>query len=530
MVGAATARIGSATMSDHALRAAATFWELIDRRADATPDRLMLIDESDRTVTFAGFRDRALRVAAGLYDLGVGEGTPVSWQLPTGIDTIVLSAALSRVGAVQNPIIHLYREREVGFALRQTGARFFFVPGEWRGFDYPALAARVTDDLPDPPSVLVVADGLPDSDPAVLPAPGAADAPVRWIYYTSGSTADPKGVCHTDASLIAGGRGLAVALDMSPDDVGSIAFPYAHIGGPDYLVTMLTLGFPAVLIEAFSAPEVLPVLRRHGVTMVGGSTAFYLAFLAQQRATPDEPILPTLRLMSGGGAPKPPELHYEVQREVGGRGTVHGYGMTEVPMIAQGSPHDTDEQLANTDGKPIVGIDVRIVPRDGDVAGPDEEGEIRLRGPMVFRGYTDRALTAEAFDADGYFRTGDLGKLRTDGHLVVTGRLKDVIVRKGENVSAKEIEDVLYTHPKVDDVAVIGLPDRERGERVCAVVQVAHADQSFSFEEMVAHCRAAGLMTQKVPEQLEVRTEMPRAATGKIVKTKLRDEYGAKSG
>jgi cyclohexanecarboxylate-CoA ligase len=168
------------------------------------------------------------------------------------------------------------------------------------------------------------------------------------------------------------------------------------------------------------------------------------------------------------------------------------------------------------------------VTHDGDVAGPGEEGEIRLRGPMVFRGYTDPSLTADAFDPDGYFRTGDLGRLRPDGHLVVTGRLKDVIVRKGENISAKEIEDILYTHPKVDDVAVIGLPDPERGERVCAVVQIADANPRFSFEEMAAHCRDAGLMIQKVPEQLELRAEMPRAATGKIVKTKLRDEYSAR--
>lgn len=516
-------------MDDDALTGARTLWALIERRADASPDRVMLIDEADRQVTFGGFRDRAERVAAGLHAAGVGDGTPVSWQLPTSIDTVVLSAALCRLGAVQNPIIHLYRDREVGFALHQTGARAFFIRGVWRGFDYPALAERVTAGLDDPPVVHVVDGGLPDGDPSTLPPapPGlpAPETPVRWIYYTSGSTADPKGVCHTDQSLIAGGWGLAVALDMSPDDVGSIAFPYAHIGGPDYLVTMLSLGFPAVLLEAFSAPDVLPVLRRYGVTMVGGSTAFYLAFLAEQRTTPGEPILPTLRLMSGGGAPKPPELHYEVQREIGGRGTVHGYGMTEVPMIAQGSPHDTDEQLANTDGKPIVGIDVRIVTLDGAAAGPDEEGEVRLRGPMVFRGYTDAGLTADAFDADGYFRTGDLGKLRADGHLVVTGRLKDVIVRKGENVSAKEIEDILYTHPKVEDVAVIGLPDRERGERVCAVVQTPAGGEPLSFDEMVAYCKDAGLMIQKVPEQLEARKEMPRAATGKIIKVKLRDEY-----
>jgi cyclohexanecarboxylate-CoA ligase len=377
-----------------------------------------------------------------------------------------------------------------------------------------------------------VDDGVPDGDPSTLPSPppalGADETPIRWIYYTSGSTGDPKGVRHTDQTLIAGGWGLAVALDMSPDDVGSLAFPYAHIGGPDYLVTILSLGFNTVLVEAFVPTDVLPVFRRHGVTMVGGSTAFYIAFLAEQRKQPGDPIMPALRLMSGGGAPKPPELHFEVQREIGGRGIAHGYGMTEVPMIAQGSPTDSDDQLANTDGKPVEGAEIRIVRLDGGVAGADEEGEVRVRGPMVFRGYTDPALDTEAFDEDGFFRTGDLGKLRADGHVVLTGRLKDVIIRKGENISAREIEDLLYTHPKVEDVAVVGLPDPERGERVCAVVQLAAGADALTFDEMAAFCTDAGLMKQKVPEQLELRTEMPRAATGKIVKTKLREEYANK--
>ncbi len=248
-----------------------------------------------------------------------------------------------------------------------------------------------------------IEDGLPEADPAVLPPPPlgatAEDAPIRWIYYTSGSTADPKGVQHTDQTLIAGGWGLARALDMGPDDVGSIAFPFAHIAGPDYLVTMLTFGFPAILVESFSAPDVLPVFRRHGATMVGGSTAFYVAYLAEQRKAPDEPILPTLRLMSGGGAAKPPEIHFEVRDEIGGRGVVHGYGMTEVPMISNGSPHDTDEQLANTDGKPVEGADVRIVRLDGEPAaagrrrgGPGQgaHGLPRLHRPLPHGGRVRR--------------------------------------------------------------------------------------------------------------------------------------------
>ncbi|HEY2214695.1 MAG TPA: AMP-binding protein [Acidimicrobiales bacterium] len=517
--------------SNEALTGARTIWELVDRRADLTPDQPMLIASDGETLTFGAFRDRTERVAAGLHGLGVTAGSVVSWQLPTGIDTVVLSIALSRLGAVQNPIIHLYREREVGFALRQTGASLFVLPRVWRDLDYPAMAERAMEGLADRPQLLVADGDLPEGDPAGLPpAPvgvDADDAPIRWIYYTSGSTADPKGVQHTDQTLIAGGWGLARALQMSMDDVGSIAFPFAHIAGPDYLVTMLSFGFPAVLVEAFSAPDVLPIFRRHHATMVGGSTAFYVAYLAEQRKDPGNPILPSLRLMSGGGAAKPPEVHYEVRDEIGGRGVVHGYGMTEVPMISNGSPTDTDEQLANTDGKPVEGADVRIVTLDGHAAEPDEEGEVRVKGPMVFHGYTDPTLTADAFDADGYFRTGDLGKLRADGHLTLTGRLKDVIVRKGENISAKEIEDLLYTHPKVIEVAVIGLPDATRGERVCAVVQLAEGERALTLEEVVDFCKAAGLMTQKIPEQVEIRNDWPRAGTGKIVKKELRDEYSA---
>jgi acyl-CoA synthetase (AMP-forming)/AMP-acid ligase II len=229
--------------------------------------------------------------------------------------------------------------------------------------------------------------------------------------------------------------------------------------------------------------------------------------------------------MSGGGAAKPPGIHYEVRDEIGGRGVVHGYGMTEVPMIAQGSPSDSDEQLANTDGKPVEGAEVRIVTLDGRMAGPGEEGEVRVRGPMVFHGYTDPALTADAFDPDGFFRTGDLGVLRADGHVALTGRLKDVIVRKGENISAKEIEDLLYSHPKVIEVAVVGIPDATRGEMVCAVVQLAEGADGLDLAEVVAFCRQAGLMTQKIPERVETRTDWPRAGTGKILKKALRDEY-----
>jgi cyclohexanecarboxylate-CoA ligase len=335
-------------------------------------------------------------------------------------------------------------------------------------------------------------------------------------------------VQHSDQTLMAGGRGLAAALDMSRDDLGSIAFPYSHIGGPDYLLMMLSAGFGAVLVEAFLPADAVATYRRLGVTMCGGSTAFYQMFLGEQRKSPGEKAIPSLRIMSGGGAPKPPELFYDVEREMGVK-LVHGYGMTEIPMIAMGSPHDSDEQLATTEGKPVLGAEVRIVKEDETVAGADEEGEVRVRGPVVSRGYTDQQATNDAYDADGWFRTGDVGVLRSDGHLRLTGRLKDVIIRKGENISARELEDVLFNHPKVGDVAVIGLPDAERGELVCAVVEPpAEGGEALTFDEMVEACTSAGLMRQKIPERLEVVDKLPRNETlNKVLKYKLRELFGS---
>jgi non-ribosomal peptide synthetase component E (peptide arylation enzyme) len=194
--------------------------------------------------------------------------------------------------------------------------------------------------------------------------------------------------------------------------------------------------------------------------------------------------------------------------------------MTECPMITQGSIDDDDEQLANTDGAPVFGCEVQVVGDDGKPVPAGVTGEVRVRGPMVAKGYTDAELSAASFGADGFFITGDRGYLRDDGHLVLTGRSKEMIIRKGENISPREIEDLLQTNPKVAAVAVIGLPDRERGERVCAVVETA-GDTPLTFVEMQEFCRTAGLMAQKIPEQLEVVDLLPRNATFKVLKHEL---------
>ncbi|MFJ9132282.1 class I adenylate-forming enzyme family protein [Streptomyces sp. NPDC102256] len=505
----------------HALSSARTLWELVERRARLTPDRPVLL-QGDRSLTFGALRERSERVAAGLYERGVRPGTVVAWQLPTRIETALLSFALARVGAVQTPVIPFYRDREVGFALRESKAAHFAVPGEWRGFDHTAMAHRL-----GARNVFEAYDDLPDGDPAVLPPPPSDGTTVRWIYWTSGTTSDPKGVLHTDRSLIAGGSCLAHALHLSADDVGSMAFPYAHIAGPDYTVMLLLYGFPAVMFEHFALPAALEEYRRHGVTVAGGSTAFYAMFLAEQRKRPGEPVLPALRLLAGGGAPKPPEVYHAVVREMGVQLT-HGYGMTEVPMITMGAPDDTAENLATTEGRPPDGMEIRIVDAAGAPRPAGVDGDVRLRGEAVCRGYLDPAQTAEAFDADGFLVTGDVGHLTESGHLVLTGRVKDIIIRKGENISAKEIEDLLHRHPAVGDVAVIGLPDAERGERVCAVVEQPPGSPGLTLAALTSYLRGEGLSVHKLPEQLEVVDALPRNETlRKVLKYRLRKRFSA---
>ncbi|MBM7172078.1 AMP-binding protein [Streptomyces sp. G44] len=515
----------------YALGAARTLWELVERRAARTPDAPVLIQAAadpagDRTLTFGALRERAERVAAGLYGMGVRPGTVVAWQLPTRVETALLSFALARLGAVQSPVIPFHREREVGFALRASEAEFFAVPGVWRGFDHARMARRL-----GAKGVFEAYEDLPDADPAVLPPPPAEGTSVRWIYWTSGTTSDPKGVLHTDRSLLAGGSCLAHALRPTASDIGSMAFPYAHVAGPDYTVMLLLYGFPAIMFEHFALPDALDGYRRHGVTVAGGSTAFYSMFLAEQRKLPPgEKLIPTLRLLAGGGAPKPPEIYHAVVREMGCRLT-HGYGMTEVPMITMGDPDDTAENLATTEGRPPAGMEIRVTGADGEVLPPGTDGEIRLRGEAVCQGYLDPAQNATAFDTDGFLITGDLGHLTPGGHLVLTGRAKDVIIRKGENISAKEIEDLLHRHPAVGDAAVVGLPDPERGELVCAVVEQRPGTPVLTLDAVTAYLRGEGLATYKLPERLEVVEALPRNETlRKVLKYRLRERFSPARG
>ncbi|MCW2784687.1 MAG: cyclohexanecarboxylate-CoA ligase [Marmoricola sp.] len=508
---------------------ARTLDDLIALRARTTPDAPLLVDESGTTVTCREFADRAERVAAALAAEGIGRGSRVSWQLPTRISALLVLAALRRLDAVQAPMITQYRTREVAVALATSRAEYYLVPGAWQGFDYGAMAAGIAADAPGA-HVIEIGHDAPEADPGASFDAGSNADPetVAWIYFTSGSTGAPKGARHTDGTLLAAATAFAGGgrLGEQPGEVAAMGFPVAHIGGVVYLIAALAGGYPVLVQEAFVPDRATADYRRFGVTTTGGAPAFYSALLTMARAVAPEKLVPGLRTLKGGGAACPPEMFGAVRDELGAV-LAHDYGMTEVPMIAVADPTDDPAVLAATDGRVIPGNTVRILDPSGQACPSGVLGEIQVSGWAVCRGYTDPTETQKAFTADGWFRTGDLGLLYPSGHVEVVGRLKDIINRKGENIAPQEIEELLATHPAVAEVAVIGVPDGERGELVCAIVTPSDPGAPPALPDLVAHLDRAGLMRQKFPERLEIVGSLPRTGLAKVAKSELRDRFSS---
>lgn len=504
----------SVLIHEHAL------WALIEARAEAQPGGLFLVDELGRELTFEGYRSQVESVAAGLRNIGVGIGTMVSWQLPTWVESVVLVGALSRLSAVQNPMLPIYRGREVGFIAGQLPPSLMICPSIWRSFDYAAQARSHAD------AEVLVCDreqGLPTGDPATLPTAEPDAHRFGWVFYTSGTTADPKGAKHSDFTVGAPGRAMVHRFGMAGDDRCGLVFPFTHIGGIQFVFAALYTGMTLVLVEAFD-DDGIDFLSRQGVTFTGAGTPFYLKYLERQQALPEQPLFPELRGFAGGGQTKPPHLHYEML-DVFGAPILSGWGLTEFANIAMVDHQASDEHKARTEGFANFGVELKAVRPDGSEAPPGAEGELRAKGFHMHLGYVDESLDAAAFDDDGYFITGDLGIIDNEGYVEITGRAKDVIIRKGENVSAKEVEDALYTHAGVADVAVIGLPDLDRGERVCAIVVPAIESAPPTLDELTEHLAHVGLMRQKHPEQLEIADTLPRNPAGKVLKEELKLQF-----
>lgn len=490
-----------------------TFWNLICTAAANHPERVVVSDVYGRELTCAALRDAAEQAAAGL---SLSTDDVVSWQLPTVLESVVLMAALTRVGALQNPIVPHLRDADVRLITAQLHPSKIVVPTTWRGFDHEAMARGIsrrdriqviTLDLEQEPGRDL---RLPLGDAQLVPPPPTDGDGWRWAYYTSGTTAAPKGVRHNDASVVASSHGMTDYLQIRDGDVYPIAWPITHIGGATMLASALRAGGQLVLFDSFDSAVTGTRMAQFDPTLLGTAVPFFHAYLDAQRRQIGTPLYPNLRAFVAGGAPTPAGLLRELGRTFPGTPVVNTWGLTEFPVAASTAPSDSQPRLDTTVGRPAPGVRVRVV-----------DGELRLKGPQQFIGYVDSSLDAAAFDEAGWFRTGDLGKVDQDGFITITGRLKDIIIRNGENVSALEVEEVLRRHASIADAFVIGLPDARTGERICAVI-VPVDQHEVTLDTVIEHCDSECLARQKTPEHVVIVGDIPRNPMGKVSKDDLR--------
>lgn len=500
-------------------------------RARDRPDVVAVHDDNGARTTFGEIHHRATGLAAALAARGFRPGEVISFQLPNWHEAMIVNLAANMLGLVVNPIVPIYRDSEVEFILRDARSRAIFITPLFRGFDYVAMIERLRPRLDRLDLVVLVRGGAADgptldaliAEGADLPALGFTPDPnaVKLLLYTSGTTGRPKGVLHSSNTLGAEIRAIQDAWAIRPDDVMLMPSPVTHITG--YLNALelpFAAGIPVALMETWDADRAVEIALALGTTLTIGATPFLveLAHAAERRSV----ALASMRLFACGGAPVPPEAIERAARSLPRCACFRVFGMSEAPTVSVGLLPGDDPRLgATTDGR-IWNHEVRICdPATGEPLPDGAIGEICTRGPEVMIGYTDPAETRAAFDDAGYFRTGDLGFVSEDGFLSVSGRKKDLIIRGGENLSPREIEDVLHRHPAILEAAVVAMPHARLGETPMAYV-VVRRDHQLTFETMIAFLDEHRLARQKHPEKLVVLDEMPRTTSGKIMKHLLR--------
>lgn len=510
-----------------------TIADELDALCAVRPEQRLIV-EAGGVHTARQLRDDALRLAGALRRRGIARGDVVSFQLPNWYEAVVVELACAFAGFVCNPIVPIYRHAEVDFIIRSSGSRALFIPDRFRNFDYCAMVAELRPGWERMREVVVVrpsgasSDGCGPSFNSVMreeplePGPRPDPNHVKLLMYTSGTTSQAKGVLHTHNTIGAEISNFIDWLKFDENDVVLMPSPLGHITGYLYGIQLpITLGCPVVLMDAWDVARAADLIEANHVTFILGATPFLqeLSSFCREARRP----LPSLRYFPCGGAPVPPETVLAADAAFERCISFRVYGSTEAPTVTLGiADRNRQQARSQTDGY-IVGHEVRLVDDAGREVGPGEEGEIVARGPELMVGYVLDEHNREAFDGDGFFRTGDLAVQSPDGCLTVTGRKKDIIIRGGENLSPKEIEDVLYTHPAIREAAVVAMPHPRLGETCCAFVTLK-SGAAFDFEAMQELLRASGLARQKYPERLEIVTSLPYTAAGKIRKNLLRTQ------
>ena len=513
-----------------------TLADLLDAQLARDPDQTLII-QGDTKLSARDIDAQARALAAALQLRGLAAGDVISFQLPNWPEAVVVDVAAAMLGLVCNPIIPIYRDAEVAYILKDAGTKAVFIPTEFRNFDYGAMVERHRADLPDldlvvtvrstAPGCIAFGDLLAEGADEAFERPIVDPNAVKLIMYTSGTTGRPKGVLHSHNTIDTENQAFSRFLSLDHDDVILMPSPVTHITGYLYGIQLpIVLGAPAVLMEMWNAEEAADLIDRHGVTFTIAATVF-LQELTEFARTHDRP-LPSLRYFPCGGAPVPPEIIYNAHNYFARCVCARCYGSTEAPTVTLGVTGRDQESLgAATEGL-VVGHEIKLVDDKGAAVPVGVEGEIVSRGPEMCLGYADPAHN-EAFDSEGYFHTGDLAMLTEDDCLVITGRSKDLIIRGGENLSPREVEDALHEIAAVYEAAVVAMPHARLGETGCAYV-VLEAGASLAFDEMVAALDKTGMAKQKYPERLEIIDAFPRTPAGKIRKNVLRQRIAEKIG
>jgi cyclohexanecarboxylate-CoA ligase len=503
------------------------------------PDKLALKAVQAETGVVTAFTYRELsaiadRVAIGLARLGVVRNDIVACQLPNWWQFTVMYLACSRIGAVINPLMHIFRERELSFMLKHGEAKVFIVPKVFRGFDFEQMANGLKTSLPDLQHIVVVGGTGANSFEALLSGPAWENEPdaqkilsshrpgpddVTQLIYTSGTTGEPKGVMHTYNTVMANIIPYAQRLNLNTDDVVLMASPMAHQTGFMYgLIMPIMLKSSAVILDVWEPLKAIDLIRAEKCTFTMASTPF-LTDLAKNVAESGKTV-PTLATFLCAGAPIPGPL-VEQARSVLGTKIVSAWGMTENGAVTLIKLDDADERAFTTDGLPLPGVELKVVNFEGATLPTGETGRLLVRSVSNFGGYLKRPHL-NGTDAEGWFDTGDLARLDPQGYVRITGRSKDVIIRGGENIPVVEIEALLYRHPAIALAAIVAYADERLGERACAVV-VPKPGQTIDIKGIVEFLKSQQVAIQYMPEKLIVRDAMPTTPSGKIQKFKLRE-------
>jgi len=511
----------------------------LDACVAACPDKTALtayrVEAGDvRRFSYRELARMADRIAVGLYRLGVRKNDVVACQLPNWWQFTLTYLACSRIGAVINPLMHIFRERELGFMLRHGEARLLIAPKRFRGFDFERMARELQPSLPELKQVVIVGGDGPDSfeallsgpewerqdeAPAILHASRPGPDDITQLIYTSGTTGEPKGVMHSANTTMANIIPYARRLQLDAESVVLMASPMAHQTGFMYgLMMPVMLKAGAVLQDIWEPNKAVEVIRAEGASFTMASTPF-LTDLTRTVAETGLGV-PTLRTFLCAGAPIPGPLVEQAVAALGIK-VVSAWGMSENGAVSTILPEDADERSVNTDGMPLPGVELKVVDVDGKALPPGEAGSLLVRACSNFGGYLKRPHL-NGTDADDWFDTGDLARIDARGYVRITGRSKDVIIRGGENIPVQEIESLLYRHPAIAQVAIVSYPDPRLGERACANV-VCKSGQTLELAEVVDYLRQQKVALQYIPEKLVVLDALPATPSGKIQKFRLRE-------